>query len=81
MKNPWTPWRMSYILGDEPPAAGCIFDLAGDRSSGREELALCRDNYRAGLLNRFPYANGHLLVAPPRHPAGWPNWTIKRRTS
>jgi ATP adenylyltransferase len=30
-------------------------------------LLLYRDSFVVMLLNRFPYANGHLLVAPCRH--------------
>jgi ATP adenylyltransferase len=67
MKNLWTPWRMSYILGQEERAAGCIFDIPRDRLHDRENLVLYRDGYIVVLLNRFPYANGHLLVAPARH--------------
>lgn len=67
MKNLWAPWRMPYILGHGKKAAGCIFDAAKQQSYSREELILYRNNLSVVLLNRYPYANGHLLVAPCRH--------------
>ena len=70
MKNLWTPWRMSYILGNEKKYDGCIFEAAPDQTYDRDMLVLLRDNATVVLLNRFPYANGHLLVAPSRHVAG-----------
>ncbi len=68
-KNLWTPWRMKYILGQVDLAPGCIFDLAPEVTCSKEYLVLRRDEFSVILLNRFPYANGHLLVAPSRHVA------------
>jgi len=65
MKNLWTPWRMDYILGKKDP--DCIFEKSPACASDRQELLLYRDATTVVLLNRFPYANGHLLVAPTRH--------------
>ncbi len=67
MKNLWTPWRMSYILGQEKKGAGCIFEAGGGESARMENLILYRDRWTVVLLNRFPYAHGHLLIAPVRH--------------
>ncbi|OGQ99059.1 MAG: HIT family hydrolase [Deltaproteobacteria bacterium RIFOXYD12_FULL_57_12] len=69
MKNLWTPWRMSYILGREGRETGCIFEAGAGQRHDRPALLLYRDEAVAVLLNRFPYANGHLLVAPTRHVA------------
>lgn len=67
MKNLWAPWRMSYILGNEKKFEGCIFDESQDQLYDRGKLILFRDKFTVVLLNRFPYTNGHLLVAPTRH--------------
>jgi ATP adenylyltransferase len=67
MKNLWTPWRMAYIQGSESKSAGCIFDAALELPYDKDGLLLYRDRQTVVLLNRFPYANGHLLVAPARH--------------
>ena len=69
MKNLWTPWRMSYIL-DKKKANECIFDAFPDQTHDRDSLILHRTVHTVTLMNRFPYANGHLLVAPTRHVAG-----------
>src|SRR5437867_801714 len=56
----WAPWRLEYIQqADETP--GCIFCDADD------ELVVHRGRHALVLLNRFPYASGHLMVAPFRH--------------
>jgi ATP adenylyltransferase len=57
---------MEYVKG-EKKEAGCIFDKAGNKSSDKEHLILRRDRLTVVLLNRFPYANAHLLIAPARH--------------
>ena len=33
----------------------------------RENLVVCRTGHAVAVLNRYPYNNGHLLVAPRRH--------------
>lgn len=63
----WAPWRLEYIKqADEQ--LGCIFCQA---AAGEDEEALVvRRGERAFvLLNKFPYASGHLMVAPFRHVA------------
>src|SRR4051794_4566142 len=56
----WAPWRLEYIQqADE--GRGCVF------CSPDEELVLHRGELAFALLNRFPYASGHLMVAPRRH--------------
>jgi ATP adenylyltransferase len=51
--------------GADTPA--CIFcEAAG---TGRDELVLVRTELAYVILNRYPYNNGHLMVAPRRHVA------------
>jgi len=69
MKNLWTPWRMEHVLGRAEQPEGCLFEPAGDVSQDQAALLLYRTHLIVVLLNRFPYANGHLLVAPARHVA------------
>jgi ATP adenylyltransferase len=67
----WAPWRMAYI-GAEKPDAGCIFcrAVAGDP---RDRLLLGASTASLVLLNRYPYASAHLMVAPRRHTASLPD--------
>lgn len=67
MKTLWTPWRIEHVLGKAPRPEGCLFEPGGDSSNNKEQLLLYRDRLVIVLLNRFPYSNGHLLVAPTRH--------------
>lgn len=68
MKTLWTPWRMEYIEG-RTGAKGCFFCAAPELAHSSADLILYRDRLLVVLMNRFPYANGHLLVAPARHVA------------
>lgn len=61
----WAPWRMEYIRGDK--ADGCIFCNA---ISGQDELTLYKGHTCLVMMNKYPYINGHLLVAPTRHLSG-----------
>jgi ATP adenylyltransferase len=60
---------MAYVA--DKAARGCIFCIAleGDR---RERLLLGTTAASLVILNRFPYQNGHLMVAPRRHTADLP---------
>ena len=69
MKTLWTPWRMAHVLGEGPVLSGCLFEPPGEGKQDKSSLLLFRDEVTVVLLNRFPYANGHLLVAPRRHVA------------
>lgn len=65
----WAPWRMEYISGKAAKTAGCIFCAAPDQPHAKADLLLLRDRTATVFMNRYPYANGHLLVAPARHVA------------
>ena len=56
---------MDYILGDRP--YGCIFCPEGNGESDEQRLLLYRGDRSMVIMNRFPYNNGHLLVAPWKH--------------
>jgi ATP adenylyltransferase len=64
----WAPWRLAYIQQAEDQE-GCIFCRAAGGERDRESLVVHRGAHAFVLLNRFPYASGHLMVAPTRHTA------------
>jgi ATP adenylyltransferase len=65
MKQLWAPWRLEYIQSaDELP--GCVFCRA-HAASDDEGLIVHRGELAFVLLNKFPYAGGHVMVAPRRH--------------
>jgi ATP adenylyltransferase len=63
----WAPWRMSYIEGEK--SDGCIFCSSTDDASLRSSLILGTSQHARVMLNKYPYNNGHLLIAPRRHTA------------
>ena len=62
MKTMWAPWRMEYILSEKKDI--CIFCEA---LSQNDDLTLYKGNDTMVVMNKYPYINGHLLVAPVRH--------------
>ncbi|MBU0768286.1 MAG: HIT domain-containing protein [Proteobacteria bacterium] len=62
MKTMWAPWRMEYILGEKEK--GCVFCRA---LSDQDNLTLYKGKVTMVVMNKYPYINGHLLVAPTRH--------------
>jgi ATP adenylyltransferase len=65
----WAPWRLEYVQGADE-IDGCVFCLAAD-GDDETHLVVHRGERAFVLLNKFPYASGHLLVAPYRHGAGF----------
>lgn len=93
-QNLWAPWRMAYLRGLDQKADELRSDGEGPRGSffatywqqpEKDEAnhVLYRDEHGMILLNRYPYANGHLMVAlgdarpqlhdydPPQRSAFW----------
>ena len=69
MKVLWAPWRMDYILSDKEDE-GCIFCPGKQREKDEDRLILYAGDLTMVVMNRYPYNNGHLLVAPVRHVSG-----------
>ena len=65
MERLWAPWRLEYVSSaDDQP--GCVF-CAAVEGDDEERLVVHRGPRTIVLLNKFPYASGHLMVAPRRH--------------
>jgi ATP adenylyltransferase len=66
----WAPWRYAYITANRAERVGCIFCYARMTAPRRRQQLILHDNALAlVMLNRFPYTNGHLMIAPRRHVA------------
>lgn len=77
----WAPWRAQYIressqtptpaasssASEEAAGEPCFLCRGLKRSDDRANLLVWRRPRSAVFLNRFPYNNGHLLVAPNAH--------------
>ncbi|MCG8400289.1 MAG: HIT domain-containing protein, partial [Firmicutes bacterium] len=90
-QNLWAPWRISYLqglVGEEAKAetspGGCFLceacDGSLDADARRERMILITDERGSLLMNRYPYSNGHLLVAPRQHAADISDLTAEART-
>ncbi len=69
MERLWAPWRLEYIESADDDNA-CVFCAAATVSLEGEPtdtLLVTRTEAAVVMLNKFPYAPGHLLVAPTRH--------------
>lgn len=69
MDRLWAPWRAQYVREGSASEGdpGCFLCRGLSESDDREALLVWRRPASAVFLNRFPYNNGHLLVAPPAH--------------
>lgn len=66
----WAPWRLSYVAAPKSePAGGCFLCRYRDDTDDAANLVLWRGSEVLTVLNRFPYNNGHLLIAPREHKA------------
>jgi ATP adenylyltransferase len=76
----WAPWRLEYIVGgkdipqpsdprDLLPGADptCFLCQAFPPGDDRRRMIVDRGIHTITLLNRYPYNNGHLLIAPKQH--------------
>lgn len=70
MEQIWAPWRAQYIEAGQTPAgrnAPCFLCRGLEEQDDRANLLVWRRPHSAVYLNRYPYNNGHLLVAPRAH--------------
>jgi ATP adenylyltransferase len=69
MDQLWAPWRLSYVKTAKTPAADdpCFICQGLADDNDRENLIALRTPASVVVLNRFPYNNGHLLIAPRAH--------------
>jgi ATP adenylyltransferase len=65
MKNIWAPWRKEYILSKKEE--NCFFCEAIKDNQDRKNLVLYRGKECFCILNKYPYNNGHLMIAPKIH--------------
>lgn len=68
----WAPWRMEYVLGPKgrgSKAGACIFcfDEATADAELSSRLVVARLAHGVVMLNRYPFAAGHLLIVPRTH--------------
>jgi ATP adenylyltransferase len=65
VKQLWAPWRLEYIQSADEEE-GCVFCRVRD-GDDEGSLVVHRGKRAFVVLNKYPYASGHLMVAPNRH--------------
>jgi ATP adenylyltransferase len=64
----WAPWRYQYIRTAGAKSDSCIFCFGDiDEGERKRRLVVHVEPHALVMLNRYPYNNGHLMVAPRRH--------------
>ena len=80
----WTPYRMSYIVGDVKEAGSpASRGSAGSKQpftdipqlSDEDGLVVARGELVYAVLNLYPYNSGHLMTVPYRHVADYTELT------
>ena len=67
MERIWAPWRIEYITQADK-IDECIFCRAlKNRNTGNDDYVLIVRKTCFAMLNKYPYNNGHLMVAPTEH--------------
>jgi len=60
----WAPWRVEYF--EQTERSPNFLREAGQATDDAAHLVLHRGKYAFVVMNRYPYATGHLMVAPYR---------------
>ena len=71
----WAPWRLKYVKdASKDVEEECIFCAFPGEGAESDEanLIVHRGERCFVILNKFPYTNGHLMVAPFEHVASLP---------
>ena len=61
----WAPWRSTFL--SQRGRRRCIFCAAKRKGDDRKLQVVARGAHVLALLNRYPYNNGHVMIAPYRH--------------
>lgn len=69
MDQLWAPWRQTYIAAAKTASDkdACFICEGLAKQDDRANLIVQRTRLSVVLLNRYPYNNGHLLIAPRAH--------------
>ena len=62
----WAPWRIGYIKKIKKEK-GCLFCRVLRSKSDKKNLVFLRSAHALGMLNLYPYNNGHVMIAAAKH--------------
>ena len=63
----FAPWRYEYLVSEKSKT--CILCDAAASKNDEDSLVVHRGRAVFVLLNKYPYTNGHVMVAPYNHDA------------
>jgi ATP adenylyltransferase len=64
----WAPWRGEYVKdASKDKESECVFCAALNAGDDEANLIVRRGERSFVILNKYPYTNGHLMVAPYEH--------------
>ena len=64
----WAPWRLEYVKdASKDNEEECIFCAKPAEDDDEANLIVHRGGRCFVIMNKFPYTNGHLMVAPYEH--------------
>ncbi len=69
MESLHAPWRIEYILAPKDPAETSLFTRIAQTNEDVANHIIARERHCFALLNKYPYAGGHLMVVPYRQTA------------
>ncbi len=70
MESLHAPWRIEYILAPKEAAPdGSLFTRIAQSSDDEGNFVIARDRTCYAVLNKYPYAGGHLMVVPYKQTA------------
>ncbi len=58
------PWRIEYILSPKPVLEQSLFTSIAQSNDDEANYVIARDRTCFALLNKYPYAGGHLMIVP-----------------
>jgi len=67
MNRLWAPWREAYITKLTTKQKPCVFCGILADCKDKKHMIFTRKPLAYGVLNLFPYSNGHCLILPNRH--------------
>jgi len=85
MDRLWAPWRIGYVANAKKDERCFLCAVAAPEGgpgpeADRENLVVRRGPHCFAVLNRFPYNNGHVMVAPYAHKPDLTDLTADERT-
>lgn len=73
----WCPWRVEYYQARREDQVGDFLLEAARATDDAKHLVIARGRFGFLLMNRYPYACGHLMAVPIRKVAGMEELTAE----